>query len=110
MKKAIFDLIRLWRDMLSFNVEQFQAALFHSAITDIFDSTANPVGRERAVEIVSLVDQLMADIEIDLRPMEKPSNIIEKECDDDRQQSGDGHKDSPVVRRTQKRPPNESDN
>ncbi len=56
LKKTIFDLARLRGDILTFNLEQFQAALFHSAITDIFDPTTNPPSVDSSVEITRNVD------------------------------------------------------
>jgi hypothetical protein len=56
LKKAIFDLARLRGDILTFDIEQFQAASFHSAIADIFDPTANPLGRDTSVEIRRIID------------------------------------------------------
>jgi hypothetical protein len=56
LKKAIFHLTRLWGDILTFNVEQFQLASLHSAITNIFYPTANPLGVITSVEIRRIID------------------------------------------------------
>jgi hypothetical protein len=110
LKKTVFNPARVRGDIVTFNPKQFQAASFHSTITDIPNPATNPPSVDRRVEVVRNIDQIMADVEVSLREMEKRPNIIEEERNDDCKQSGNRHEDIPFVWPTQTRPPKEAQN
>jgi len=98
LKKTIFDATHVVREILTFNLKQFHAASFNSAITGIPNPATNPMSYHGRVEVVRNIHQIAPNVDGNLWAMYHLLDFVGEECDDGDEQSGDRRKANPSIR------------